>query len=308
MALRQRYKPQTGPDDILDPARTSPTSCPVAVYYRQSTFAQVGNISTQLQTVDMVEELKRRGWKPNDIILIDMDAGVSGTKKIDERPGMKSLFELISDGKIGTVACEDEDRLFRDVTQIQVNIFIEACRVSNVAVITPSMVYDFANEQVGAFHARQFRFKCELAAEYINTFVKGKLLRAKRRLALEGRWFGGRLPPGYMFDTRKTLPDGSLNPLWRKYTPFEPYVEVVNEYFQLFLSYAGNLNATIRHIHERGPHYPDPKTCLPPPGFRVVYPMRRFKNGYCPGATALPHLLTNAVYIGHWIVNDVVTI
>src|SRR6266545_3863356 len=116
---------------------------------------------------------------------------------------MKMLFALISEGKIGAVACEDEDRLFRDVTQIQVNIFIEACRAAHVLVLTPSMVYDFANEVVGQFHARQFRFKCELAAEYINTVVKGKLHRAKRRLALEGRWSGGRLPPGYMFDTRK---------------------------------------------------------------------------------------------------------
>ena len=308
MAGHERYKSQGHQDRVFDASRNAPTSRPVAVYYRQSTFAQVGNISTQLQTVDMVEELKRRGWKPDDIILIDMDAGVSGTKRIDERPGMKSLFELINDTKIGTVACEDEDRLFRDVTQIQVNIFIEACRASNVTVITPSMVYDFANEQIGAFHARQFRFKCELAAEYINTFVKGKLLRAKRRLALEGRWFGGRLPPGYMFDTRKTLPDGNLNPQWRKYVPFEPYAEVVNEYFRLFLSHAGNLHATVRQIHLHGPYYPDPQTCQPPPGFRIVYPMRRFNNGYCPGMTALTHLLTNAVYIGHWMVNDVLTI
>jgi DNA invertase Pin-like site-specific DNA recombinase len=307
-SAKHRYKAQRDQETVLESSRNPPTSRPVAVYYRQSTFAQVGNISTQLQTIDMVEELKRRGWKPNDIILIDMDAGVSGTKKINDRAGMRYLFELISEGQIGAVACEDEDRLFRDVTQIQVNIFIEACRISNVLVLTPSMIYDFANEQLGTFHARQFRFKSELAAEYINTFVKAKLLRAKRRLAMEGRWFGGRLPPGFMFDTRKHLPDGTPNPNWRKYVPFEPYADVVNEYFRLFLSYAGNLNATERHIQQRGPYYPDPATCPPPAGFRVVYPFKRFKNGFCPGMTSLMHLLTNAVYIGHWMVNDTVAI
>lgn len=306
---KSRYRPE--PPEELNPvyaATQLPVESPVAVYYRQSTLEQVGNISTSIQTVDMVEHLKQRGWTIDDIILIDMDAGVSGTKRIDERPGMSTLFELISDGGIGAVACEDEDRLFRDVTQIQVNIFIEACRKSEVLVITPSMVYDFANPVMGVFHARQFRFKSELAAEYINTFVKGKLHRAKRRLALEGRWFGGRLPPGFMIDMRKTLPDGSGNSHYRKYVPFEPYAEVVLEYFQLFVSKAGNLHGTIRHIHRKGPFYPDPNVCLPPAGYRTIYPLHRYERGFCPGETGLMHLLTNAVYIGHWMVNDVVRI
>jgi hypothetical protein len=45
-----------------------------------------------------------------------MDAGISGTTKIDERPGMSKLFALINQKAIGAVACQDEDRLFRDVT------------------------------------------------------------------------------------------------------------------------------------------------------------------------------------------------
>lgn len=306
--LKHRYKMLADPSDVFSMETKLPTERPVAVYYRQSTIAQVGNISTQIQTIDMVEELKRRGWNAEDITLIDMDAGVSGTTKIDERKGMRLLFELISEGRIGAVACEDEDRLFRDVTQIQVNIFIEACRAARVVVFTPSMVYDFSNELIGSFHARQFRFKSELAAEYISTFVKGKLHRAKRRLAMEGRWFGGRLPPGYMFDTRKTLPDGKHNEHWRRYVPFPAYAEVVKEYFQLFLSYAGNTHATLRHIHEHGPYYPDPAICLPPPGFRAVYPMQRYEHGYCPGRDGLLHLLTNAVYVGHWVLNGSVVI
>lgn len=99
-----------------------PTDLPIAIYYRQSTDAQIGNISTTLQTVDMVKFLKQQGWSDNLIIMIDMDGGVSGTTKIDERPGMRWLFSLIIENKIGAVACQDEDRLFRDVTQIQVNV------------------------------------------------------------------------------------------------------------------------------------------------------------------------------------------
>jgi hypothetical protein len=61
-----------------------PLGRPVAVYYRQSTDAQIGNISTTLQTVDMVEHLIKYGWLREQILMIDMDGGVSGTKKIKE--------------------------------------------------------------------------------------------------------------------------------------------------------------------------------------------------------------------------------
>jgi DNA invertase Pin-like site-specific DNA recombinase len=283
-----------------------PLEQPIAIYYRQSTDNQVGNVSTSMQTVDMVKYLQGMGWAASSIIMIDMDKGVSGSTKIDERPGMSALFELITRRKIGAVACQDEDRLFRDVTQIQVNIFIEACRAANVLVLTPSMVYDFANELTGAFHARQFRFKAEMAAEYINSIIRGKLHRAKQRLLMEGRWGGGGIPPGYMVDVRKTLPNGSPNPTWKRYVPFEPYAEVVIEYFRLFLTHSGSVRATVNHIQEYGPFYPDPKTCKPPDGFKVNYKIVRYRKGYCPGRTGLAGLLTNAAYLGHWQVNDTI--
>jgi DNA invertase Pin-like site-specific DNA recombinase len=298
---KRRYKPQEPVAAPTDWDIHLPTDCPIAVYYRQSSDSQVGNVSTTIQTVDMVAYLKQRGWGDDDIIMIDMDAGISGTTKIDERPGMRKLFDLITQGQIGTVACQDEDRLFRDVTQIQVNIFIEACRTSHVLVLTPSMVYDFGNELAGTFHARQFRFKSEMAAEYLQTVIKGKLHRARNRVLREGRWAGGNsVPLGFMVDIRKTLPDGSKNENWRRYAPFEPYAEVIREYFRLFWEYGGSLQATLRHIHAHGPYYPEPGTYQTPEGFRVFYRMRQYGYGYCPGRTGLRELLTNAVYIGHW--------
>lgn len=306
--VNKRYKPHT-PQPLAVPVDGKlPTHRPIAIYYRQSTDAQVGNVSTSMQTVDMVEHLKRLGWTDGHIIMIDMDGGISGTTKIDERPGMRMLFDLITGGEVGAVACQDEDRLFRDVTQIQVNIFIEACRSSSVFVLTPTMVYDFADELTGLFHARQFRFKSEMAAEYINSIIRGRLHRAKNRLMLEGRWAGPGIPPGYMIDMRKTLPDGSKNLNWRRYVPFEPYAEVVREYFRLFLVNSGQLRATVRHIHDHGPYYPDPNTCLPPEGFRVVYRIHNYGNGYCPGRTGLYNLLTNAAYLGHWMFKDAVAL
>ncbi|MBZ0099555.1 MAG: recombinase family protein, partial [Taibaiella sp.] len=126
-----RYRRQP---DKKDPykAQPLPVERPVAVYYRQSTQAQIGNISTTLQTVDMVEHLVKLGWTPEHIIMIDMDAGISGSKKINERPGMSQLFQMIEHQQISAVAAQDVDRFFRDVTQIEPNIFIDACRRNNV--------------------------------------------------------------------------------------------------------------------------------------------------------------------------------
>lgn len=307
MSKKYRQPPKSEPD-IADVMTSLPTDHPVAVYYRQSSDGQIGNISTSIQTIDMVSYLKERGWKESDIHLIDMDGGVSGMKKIDERPGMKELFNLITEGHIRTVACQDEDRLFRDITQIQVNIFIEACRTANVLVVTPSMVYDFANPMTGTYHARQFRFKCEMAAEYISSVIIGKLARAKKRMQLEGRWAGSLVAVGFMVDRRKTLPDGTKNPNWRKFVPFSPYADRIREYFRLFLSFNGNLQKTARHIHRHGPYYPDPANTPPPDGFFVKYRMNVNGNGYCPSPSGLRDLLINAVYIGHWSVKRAIRI
>lgn len=306
--MKKRYLPLEEPQNDLYQTTRIPTDRPVAVYYRQSTDAQVGNISTLIQTIDMPQHLMRLGWAEKDIILIDMDEGVSGTTKIDERPGMQMLFDLISQGQIGTVACQDEDRLFRDITQIQVNIFIEACRKSNVLVLTPTMTYDFANPQTGTFHARQFRFKSEMAAEYINAVVRGKLHRAKDRLLREGRWGGAGIAPGYMVDMRKTLLDGSRNPQWKKFVVFEPYAQVVQTYFDMFLKNAGCLNKTLREIHEHGPYYPNPSSCKAPDGYKAFYRMQRYGEYYAPGRGGLNALLTNAVYLGHWMLNGSIII
>jgi len=256
-----------------------------------------------MQTIDMVEELKRRGWQDEQILLIDNDEGVSGTKRIDERAGMSYLFELIAEGKIGAVACQDEDRLFRDMTQIQVNIFIDTCRRANVKVITPYITYDFAHPLHGEFHARQFRFKCDMAAEYLKSYVLGRLAPARQKLLREGKWAGARVPVGYMVDNRKVLPDGTENPNWRRFVPFEPYAEVVRQYFRVFLECGGAIRETVRQIPAQGISFP---TCSPPEGFKISYQLKNRDGMYYLNRNSLISLLTNPVYIGHWCYQGVV--
>ncbi|MCL5996220.1 MAG: recombinase family protein [Chloroflexi bacterium] len=305
--MLRRYKPlpseSTGYSDGIS---SPPLDKPVAVYYRQSTEPQVGNISTFIQTVDMPNLLRKRGWADDKIIVIDTDEGVSGQKRIEERAGMSRLFDLIVSRQIGTVAAQDEDRLFRDQTQIQVNTFIHACKQAYVYVLTPSVVYDFAHPQMGDFYQRQFRYKCEMAADYIKSVIQGRLHGSIRRLRMEGRWAGQTMPPGFMVDMRKTLTDGTKNENWRRFVEFAPYSEVMNEYFKVFLEHAGNVRATVRHILQHGPWFPEPRQCIPPEGYKIVYGMRHLDGRYCPTRLGLLKLLTNVTYIGHWAVNSVV--
>jgi DNA invertase Pin-like site-specific DNA recombinase len=174
----------------------------VAVYYRQSSMKQVGNISTDMQQIDLPRYVGSLGWGDNEIILIDEDEGVSGAKRIDERKGMSRLFDLIITGKIGAVVVQAEDRLFRDETQIQVNVFIDACVKNNVRVITPYFKYNFADKHEGPYHRLLFRMRAEQAADFLNSYVRGRLFAAKERMMLLGMWMGGNINLGFMVDNR----------------------------------------------------------------------------------------------------------
>ncbi|MEZ4667528.1 MAG: recombinase family protein [Anaerolineae bacterium] len=304
----KRYRPLSNQqEDTIRLETKLPLERPVANYYRQSTEEQVGNISTTIQTVDMPNYLQRLGWKQEDILMIDVDEGVSGTTKIDEREGMRQLFELITSNRIGAVACQDEDRLFRDVTQIQVNIFIEACREHQVLVITPNMIYDFAHPNYGTFHMRQFRFKSEMAADFIKTIILGKLHAARDNLIMKGKWCNSPIPIGYIVDMRKTIANGIPNENYRKYVVFEPYAEVVREYFRMFLANSGQINKTIRQIWKSGPYFPDPNQCQLPEGHKAHWRIRQNEHGWCFAyPSSLAQMLSNATYIGHWMVKDTV--
>lgn len=267
-----------------------PIDRPVGNYYRQSSAAQVGNVSTEIQTVDMLRLLRDRGWAEDQILLIDADAGVSGTLKIDERKGMAELFRLIIEEKIGAVACQDEDRLFRDVTQIQVNLFIDACLSHKVYVITPSIIYIFHHPTMGDFFKRQFRMKCEMAAEYLNV-LKSKLGGARDHLRREGKFAGGRVPLGYMVDADEDSAH------YRRLICWPEMAAITQKVFETFIECDGHAYQTARTLHEKEIRFPVRK--VPPKGYS--YPWQgNTKSGYLT-PSAIRGMMTNPVYLGHWM-------
>lgn len=309
MPAKRKYQPQSESAKPSMPG-AMPTDRDIAVYYRQSSMAQVGNISTDMQQIDLPKYVQSFGWDDSRVILIDDDEGVSGAKRIDERKGMSRLYDLINRGMIGAVAVQAEDRLFRDETQIQVNVFIQACVSNDVRVITPYFRYNFADKHEGPYHRLLFRMRAEQAADFLNSYVRGRLFAAKERMTMQGLWIGGNINLGFIVDDRKNLPSGIPNPNWRKFEPFEPCAAVVRELFEIFIRFGGNMRKTLAHVYEHGPHFPDfddPEfQRLVPPGYICAKPMRMLKRGgfYTPSRMAMVNMMTNVVYIGHWMFRD----
>jgi DNA invertase Pin-like site-specific DNA recombinase len=299
------------PEVPLDPykAQPLPITRPIAVYYRQSSEAQVGNISTTLQTVDMVEHLEKLGWLRERIIMVDLDRGISGTKGIKERPGMSTIFDLIEHGEIGAVASQDVDRFFREMAQIETNIFIEACRQHNVLVLTPTFVYDFAHPTQGRFHIQMFREQVQRAADYLEFHIRGRLVKARNYRTERGYYTGRKMAAGFMVDRRETLPDGTRNPDFCKYVRFDPWADVTLAIFSLFRENEGNLDETWHQLDAEGPGYPDVTADMIPEGFQWRSHLTRrspITGQLVPSAFGLKYMLTNVAYIGHWVHKQVV--
>ncbi|MBN1680486.1 MAG: hypothetical protein JW966_09350 [Anaerolineae bacterium] len=132
-------------------------------------------------------------------------------------PSDSHLFDLIECGHIGAVASQEVDRFFRDVTQIQTNIFIDACKRDDVKVLTPAMLYDFAHPLYGRYHIRMFRERAQASADHLQNHIIGRLVAARVWREERGIWAGRHTAPGFMVDMRETLPDSSTNPNRRRY-------------------------------------------------------------------------------------------
>jgi DNA invertase Pin-like site-specific DNA recombinase len=263
---------------------------PVAVYYRQSTIAQVGNYSTGFQQVDIPAMLINAGWDKSLIYLVDADSGVSGSTAIDERIGMSEVYRWIEEGRIGTVAVADEDRLFRDVTQIQVNVFAKACKDNGVQIWTPTMLYDFAHPSIGQWHLKQFRYKSEMSAEYLTSQIKNRLQANRNRAAMAGMWASGRPPFGYMIDDRKSV-SGIPNPQYRRLVPFEPQADRLREWYHLYEhEFDFNIRELARQIIPRKLGVPSDE---PPPGY-----ITNIFGGQFPGHVSMREKFTNPASIG----------
>ena len=83
----------------------------VAFYLRVSTDGQ----TTENQRRDLQEVAGRAGWSVVEVI---EDAGISGSKGRDKRPGLDQLLRLVTQRKVGMVAAWSVDRLGRSLQDL----------------------------------------------------------------------------------------------------------------------------------------------------------------------------------------------
>ena len=228
-----------------------PLTAKVGVYARQSSLMQVKNYkeSTEMQTTDLIAFAHRLGWTDELIILFNEDLGVSGKLRIDQREGLRSLVDLIQQDTLKAVIVFLEDRLFRDETAIQVNVFIELCKEHGVLVLTPHMTYDFSN----IYHVKQFRWKCEAAADFLREYVAQRLHGAKARVSERGDYDGRGISVGFIVDRRERIVVDEKeirNTQYMKFMVYEPHAEVVRWLFQRYFELGGKARLLYREIQQ----------------------------------------------------------
>ncbi len=286
--------------DVWEPI-VLPTESFLVIYARRSdpTAIKKLNTSNEMQTSDLTAYAMQLGWPEERIILIDLDMGVSGAKRIDEREGMKYLFELVQNDKVKAVLIQMEDRLFRDDTRIQYSTFIQLCKLHNVLVITPHMIYDLNNR----FHEKQFVSRLESAADYLKDYVQARLVEGKHKVGRRGDYTGGGTPPGFLVDTREHIFIDGLkvkNPSYRKYSVYEPHATIVLWLFDRYMMVNGNLNALCIELRAMPVVFPDvpPEILL---DATISIQLRKVPGGYHITRRGVISILTNVAYLGWWV-------
>src|SRR5579884_3909271 len=128
------------------------------------------------------------------VIECDEGSGVSGQKKIYERPKFLQLWEGIQNGTVGSVIVAREDRLFRDRFLTQATQFAEECAKRGVLLIVAGRrAYDF--RLTDDFNA--FIRKMQESYGYIDTHVR-YMYEMKLQKLQRGEWVGGGLPAPYV--------------------------------------------------------------------------------------------------------------
>jgi hypothetical protein len=285
------------------------TGKPAAAYARRSDHKAKDeekdkSQSREMQTEDMIDWGMVQGWKRQLLFPYFADLGLSGTLRPDQRPDMLRMFDDIDAGKLdhGTVICWQENRLFRDETQIYYNQFIQKCLEHDILVVVVSpylMIYDFRDE----FMTEMFRWKCKESADFIKRHVKGWMLPARHRAAwIDGEWAGlGDPPTGFMVDYDEK------SKTYKKLIPYWPHAEKKRELRELFVELGCNISLLVQRLQISPIIFPEFEDWVDP---RIV---KRFKmakhpqGGYFPKSqSTLVSMLTDVNDIGYRSIEGVI--
>lgn len=199
---------------------------------------------------------------------VDLDESASKTERANYRPAFQELLADARTGLFDTLLVYDLDRFGREAAEILFNTGILKALGIRLESVRGDIDYD---DESGEFALVVKAGVAQLEARRI-----GRRTREAKETAFarEGRWTGGPVPYGYLWDREK-----------KKLTPDPKRAPAVAHMFQMAASGDGWVRIA-RWLQENG-HAPA-------------------RSGRAWGATSIYHILKSPVYCGHTILNGAV--
>jgi len=159
-------------------------------YLRCSGLGQVGGDTWDRQSAAIDKYAKHRGL---DVVDEFRDAGVSGTKDLDNRPGLAALLDRVESNGVKIVLVENATRLARDLMVGEV--ILQQLTNAGCKVIAADSGTDLSADS-GDPTRRLIRQVLGAVAEFDRRVTVMKLRAARERKRLRGQRCEGRKPFG----------------------------------------------------------------------------------------------------------------
>jgi hypothetical protein len=289
-----RYQPPSDEESSL------PLDTQCTILTRQSSMVQTRNniFSADQNPAELIAYAQKRGFSLDQIQVLDWDLGIGAyNTTIEDRPALHHFVtDLLPSGKSRVVMASQEDRLFRDRTEIQVNRFIEQLQQYRGWAVCGGRDYNFRRE----LDREQFRMVCKYGRQFVDFHVKGRLHPAIQRAAMSGRYAGGTVPMGYVVD----YTEGS--PTYMHLVRYEPHATYVRDHiFGLFSRMPHpSFRGVVVAWEQMGICWPFFGPEVHPHVISKIaanYRVHPRLTGYELGRLQVRQMLTNVVYLG-WMV------
>lgn len=272
------------------------------IYARQSSSKQyVSNIYSAMEQRDgLLERASVLGWTHDEqwILYVENQLAkktqVSGSLRIDQRPGLQALTEVIESGKASAVLVVSVDRITRDEDLVTPTMFANLCKKHHVVIITDDYIYDFNN--TSRDDTGRFMNEAIAAKEFVLKQIRGKALKGRTRKADMGRVANGRAPVGLMLDESRD----NLTP--------SPHAERVDWLFGRFRAHDARLAGLFREVVgmtlQGIPLFPYDERIDPKSMHMDTLIDGDDKSGWTiKSRSGIQHLLSNPMYAGHLVFN-----
>ncbi|MBA2679958.1 MAG: hypothetical protein H0U76_16370 [Ktedonobacteraceae bacterium] len=297
---RNRYQPPKSSNPYEE---SLPLDTICTILTRQSTMAQGQRnvFSAEKNPAELIELAVRWGFSPDRVQLLDWDMGKSAyNTTIEDRPALHYwLTEQLPSKKSLVVLVSQEDRLFRDRTEIQVNRFIErVAELDGWVICGQHPPYNFRLES----DREQFRMACKYGRQYIEHHIKSRLHPARHRAGMQGCFTGGAIPWGYLVDYDKH------QVTYKHFIPYAPHAELITN--QVFRRFTLLVNPTPTQVArawwDGGIVWPFFASDVDERRIQWAekhYERDELQGGYVFTPTQARNILTNVVYLG-WVVRS----